>query len=183
MTEKEKARTGQLYFPADPELFSECQMAKQLCFEINHLHPRNLNARDFLIRKLLGSVGASCYMEPPFYFDYGYNTSIGDHFYSNHNLTVLDCARVDIGNHVFIAPNVGIYTATHPLDAKTRNSGMESALPVTIEDNVWIGGSVCILPGVTIGEGAVIGAGSVVVNDVPPRVLAVGNPCRPVRPV
>ncbi|WP_325198983.1 sugar O-acetyltransferase [Oscillibacter sp.] len=183
MTEKEKARAGQLYFPADPELFSECQAAKQLCFEINHLHPRSLETRDFLIRKLLGKVGASCYMEPPFYFDYGYNTIIGDHFYSNHNLTVLDCARVLIGDHVFIAPNVGIYTAAHPLDAQTRNSGMESAAPVTIEDNVWIGGSACILPGVTIGEGAVIGAGSVVANDIPPRVLAVGNPCRPVRPL
>lgn len=183
MTEKEKAKKGMLYRPSDPELFSECQEAKRLCFQINHTDSGWMEKREELIKKLLGEIGESSYMEPPFYFDYGYNTYIGSHFYSNHNLTVLDCARVTIGNHVFIGPNVGLYTPKHPLDAETRNMGLESAAPITIGDNVWIGGSVCVLPGVTIGEGAVIGAGSVVVSDIPPYTVAVGNPCRPVKKV
>ena len=181
MTEKEKARAGQWYFPADQTLFSECQLAKQRCFEINQLHPKFLQKRNALLRELLGSVGTNFYMEPPIFFDYGYNTHIGENFYSNHNLVVLDCARVEIGDHVYIAPNVGIYTATHPLDAAQRASGQEKALPIFIGNCCWIGGNVCVLPGVHIGDNCVIGAGSVVTRDIPANTLAFGNPCRPIR--
>lgn len=181
MTEKEKASAGMIYKPSDPELFSACQKAKQLCFEINHMAPDCIEERNRQIRELLGGIGKEFYMEPPFYFDYGYNTYIGDFFYSNHNLVILDCARVTIGDHVFIAPNVGLYTAKHPLEAALRNEGLESAAPITIEDNVWIGGSACVLPGVTIHEGAVIGAGSVVTSDIEAYTVAVGNPCRVIR--
>ena len=106
---------------------------------------------------------------------------MGDNFYANHNLVILDCAEVIFGDNVFIGPNCGFYTAGHPLDAETRNSGLEFAKPIKIGSNVWIGGNVCVMPGVTIGDGAVIGGGSVVVDDIPAGCVAVGNPCKPVR--
>lgn len=183
MTEKEKAAAGQLYRPADPALLRECQRSKRLCFRINHCRFGGIRRRMRLLRRLLGALGREAYLEPPVYFDYGYNTFIGDHFYSNHNLTVLDTARITIGDHVFIGPNVGLYAPAHPLDIEMRNAGLESAAAITIGNNVWIGGSVCVLPGVHIGDGAVIGAGSVVTHDIPPNVVAVGNPCRPVRSI
>lgn len=181
MTEKEKAAAGQLYRPADPELFRACQRSKRLCARINH-RVRSAS-RNRLLKKLLGHLGSDPYFEPPVYFDYGYNTFVGDHFYGNHNLTVLDTGRITIGDHVFIGPNVGLYAPAHPLDIETRNAGLESAAGITIGNNVWIGGSVCVLPGVHIGDGAVIGAGSVVTHDIPPNVVAVGNPCRPIRAI
>lgn len=181
MTEKEKAAAGQLYRPADPELFRACQRSKRLCARINH-RVRSAS-RNRLLKKLLGHLGSDSYFEPPVYFDYGYNTFVGDHFYGNHNLTVLDTGRITIGDHVFIGPNVGLYAPAHPLDIETRNAGLESAAGITIGNNVWIGGSVCVLPGVRIGDGAVIGAGSVVTHDIPPNVVAVGNPCRPIRAI
>lgn len=183
MTEKEKAAAGQLYRPADPSLFRACQRAKRLCSHINHSFLFRLAGRTRLLKKLLGHLGNASYLEPPVYFDYGYNTFIGDHFYSNHNLTVLDTGKITIGNHVYIGPNVGLYAPAHPLDANTRNMGLEFASAITIGNDVWIGGSVCILPGVTIGDGAVIGAGSVVTRDIPPNVVAVGNPCRPIHKI
>ena len=119
----------------------------------------------------------------PFYCDYGYHIRIGHNFFANTNLVILDGADVTIGDNVFIAPHVGIYTAGHPLDIGRRNAGLEYAYPIRIGNNVWIGGNVVILPGVTIGDGAVIGAGSVVTRDVPAHTLAVGNPCRPLRKI
>ena len=181
MTEKQKAAAGLLYRPMDDQLFSECQRAKWLCFRINHLPTLWRRQRLKLLRKLLGSLGSDSYMEPPVYFDYGYNTFIGKSFYSNHHLTVLDTGKVTIGDHVFIGPNVGLFAPAHPLDIEDRNAGLELAHPITIGNDVWIGGNVCILPGVTIGDGSVIGAGSVVVHDIPPHVVAVGNPCKVVR--
>lgn len=183
MTEQEKAAAGLLYRPLDPALLDRCRRAKQLCFRVNHLPSRWQRRRMALLRRLLGGLGEDAYFEPPVYFDYGYNTFIGDHFYSNHNLTILDSARITIGNHVWIGPNTGLYAPAHPLDAETRDAGLEWGKPITIGDHVWIGGSVCVLPGVTIGEGAVIGAGSVVSRDIPPYVVAVGNPCRPIHSI
>lgn len=183
MTEKEKAAAGLLYRPADKVLLRECRRAKRVCARVNHCVFFRIKRRAHLLRKLLGHVGKNAYFEPPVYFDYGYNTFIGEDFYSNHNLTVLDTARITIGDHVFIGPNVGIYAPAHPLDLKSRDDGLEAAAAITIGNHVWIGGSVCILPGVTIGDGAVIGAGSVVTWDIPANVLAVGNPCRPIRTI
>ena len=181
MTEREKAAAGLPYQPWEPALRAERQRAGELCFAVNQLPPGELARREALLRELLGAMGADCRLVPPVHFDYGYNTRVGDGFYSNCGLTVLDCAAVTIGDRVLIGPNVGIYTALHPLDAAERATGLETARPVTIGSDVWIGGGVTILPGVTIGDRAVIGAGSVVTRDVPAGVLAAGNPCRPIR--
>ena len=187
MTEKEKMLAGELYKASDPELVGLRLRAKALCREYNLLSPA---ASDFeaqrrgLLEALLGGLGAVCSIEPSFFCDYGFNIELGNNFYSNHNLVILDVARVRIGDNVKFGPNCGVYAASHPLDHHSRNVlGIEIAKPVTIEDNVWVGGSACIMPGVTIGAGAVIGAGSVVTKSIPPYTLAVGNPCRVVREI
>lgn len=178
-SEKEKAILGELYNANyDQELIEERNRCKELCYEYNHLRPSNTEERETIIRDLFGKTGNSFLIEQPFYCDYGYNIEIGNNFYANHNLVILDGAKVKIGSNVFIAPNCGIYTAGHPLDATQRNEGLEYAYPVTIGDNVWIGAGVSILPGVIIGEGAVIGAGSLVNKNVPPRVMVAGNPAK-----
>ncbi len=182
MTEKEKAAAGMSYNGfRDDQLRRERQAAQRLLDRYNRTGRTRLKKREKILRSLVGQLGQECVVEQPFYCDFGYNTSIGDHFFSNVHLVILDCARVTIGNHVFIGPNVGLYTASHPFDVEARNRGDESAHPITIGDNVWIGGHVCVMPGVTIGSNAVIGAGSVVTRDIPDGVLAYGNPCRVVR--
>ena len=179
MTEKEKASMGLLYDAnKDEELIKDRAYCKSLCFEYNQLHPDKTCERTALIKKILGKTSNSFLIEQSFICDYGYNIEIGDNFYSNHNCIILDCAKVTFGDNVFIAPNCGFYTAGHPLDAKTRNLGLEYAYPITIGNNVWISGNVVVLPGVTIGDNVVIGAGSVVTKDIPNGVVAAGNPCR-----
>lgn len=178
-SEKEKALSGELYNAiGDQELIADRQRCKDLCHEYNHTLPSDVARREAVIKELLHNVGSSFFVEQPFYCDYGYHIEIGDNFYSNHNLVILDCAKVKIGNNVLIAPNCGIYTAGHPLDAAERNAGLEYAYPITIGDNVWIGAGVSILPGVTIGNNAIVGAGSVVNKDVPDSVVVAGNPAR-----
>ena len=134
-----------------------------------------------MLSRILGNKGTNCTIVSPFYCDYGYNIEVGDNFFANYNFIVLDGNYVRIGDNVWIAPNVGIYAAGHPLDTEERINGLEYAFPVTIGDNVWIGGSVSIIGGVTIGKNSVIGAGSVVIRDIPEGVLAAGNPCRVIR--
>ena len=134
-----------------------------------------------IIRTLFGSTKQEFLIEQPFYCDYGYNIHIGENFYCNVNCVILDAAPVTFGNNVFIAPNCGFYTAGHPFDVNLRNQGLEYAKPITIGNNVWIGAQVCVLPGVTIGDNCVIGAGSVVTKNIPDNSLAVGNPCRVIR--
>ncbi|CAI7351870.1 CPS_collapsed_G0028830.mRNA.1.CDS.1 [Saccharomyces cerevisiae] len=151
--------------------------------EYNTLSPADENKKSQVIRELLGSCTDNFIIEPPFYCDYGSNIYIGDNFYANHNLVILDGAKVVIGDNVFIAPNVGIYTAGHPIDVERRLQGLEYAMPVTIGDNVWIGGGVSIIPGVNIGKNSVIAAGSVVIRDIPENVVAAGNPCKVVRKI
>ena len=182
MTEKEKAAAGLLYAPNhDGELQRLMHEANCLLFKFNTTPPDNRDERQRILHQLLGSLGEGSTILGPFHCDYGSNIHIGRSTFANANLTILDGARVTIGDNVFIAPNVGIYTAGHPLDATTRNKGLEYALPITIGDNVWIGAGVSILPSVTIGDGCVIGAGSVVNRSIPPSTLAVGNPCRAIR--
>lgn len=184
MTEKEKAAAGMLYDANnDAELIDERTRAKGLCFEYNSLHPARLAERGELLRELLGRVGERCHIEQPFYCDYGYNIELGENFYANHGCVILDTARVTFGDNVFLAPMCGFYAAGHPLNAPLRNSGLEYARPIAVGNDVWMGGNVAVLPGVSIGDGSVIGAGSVVTRDVPAGVVAVGNPCRVLRRV
>lgn len=182
MTEKDKCRQGLLYDANyDAELLKERENAKEVLFEYNRLRPSQQEERSRLLKQLLGKTGKELIIEPPFACDYGYNIEVGENFYANVNLVILDGAKVSIGDNVFLAPTVGIYTAGHPLDVAQRNRGLEYAYPVTIGNNVWIGAGAHILPGVKIGDNTVIGAGSVVTKDIPSGVLAVGNPCRVVR--
>ncbi|WP_314590784.1 sugar O-acetyltransferase [Paenibacillus terrigena] len=184
MTEKEKAAQGYLYNGNyDQELIDERTYAKGLCYEHNQLHPQKLAERAAILRKLFGKTAEAFHIEQPFYCDYGYNIEIGNNFYANHNCIMLDCATITFGDNVFIAPNCGFYTAGHPLDVEQRNEGLEIAFPITVGNNVWIGGGVSVLPGVTIGDNSVIGAGSVVTKDIPPGVIAAGNPCRVIRSI
>ena len=140
-----------------------------------------MKEREAIIRDLLGKTGKQFLIEQPFYCDYGYNIEVGENFYANVNCVMLDGARIIFGDNVFIAPNCGFYTAGHPLDVPRRNQGLEYAYPITVGNNVWIGAQVCVLPGVTIGDNCVIGAGSVVTKSIPANSLAVGNPCRVIR--
>ena len=147
------------------------------------MDPTKIKARIQMIKNLFGKTTSRLYIEPPFYCDYGYNIEVGDNFYSNYNLTILDCAKVKIGDNVMIAPNVSIFTAGHPVDPILRVEGWEYAQPIEIGDNVWIGGNTVINPGVKIGANTVIGSGSVVTKDIPENVVAAGNPCKVIREI
>lgn len=182
MSEKEKMLKGHLYQPYTNELYQDREFCKQVLFEYNHLNPKKKQERDLILKRLIHCAGELC-IEPPFYCSYGYNISIGLNFYSDVHLTILDKAKVKIGNNVILGPNVNIYTSSHPFNEMERIKGMEYAKPVIIYDNVWIGGNVTILPGVKIHQGAIIGAGSVVTHDIPPYTIAAGNPCEMIRSI
>lgn len=180
-SEKEKMISGKPYKAFDDELVNERRYAKELIFDFNSFRPNEIVNRNGLIKRLLGKIGNSFIIEPPFRCDYGYNIEIGENFYSNYNLIILDCAKVLIGDNVIIGPNVSIYTAGHPVHYEIRNQGYEYTVPVSIGNNVWIGGNAVINPGVTIGDNSVIGSGSVVTKDIPGNVIAAGNPCKVLR--
>ena len=180
-TELEKMIAGELYHQT-PELLELRLRTRDLLYEHNRCHPRELERRRELIKKMFAQVGEEYFIELPFHVDYGFNVTIGENFFANNNLTLLDVCPITIGDDVLLAPNVGIYTAGHVLDPRLRReTGAEFGQPVTIGNNVWVGANVTILPGVTIGADTVIGAGSVVTKDLPAGVLAVGNPCKVVR--
>ena len=177
-TEMQKMVDGEVYYPYVPEIMNTLLNAKEICFDYNHLKPKEIDKRKEIIKKLFKKTGKEFYIEPPFYCDYGFNISIGENFYANHNLVILDACEVTFGDNVFIGPNVGIYTPGHPIDVELRNKGLELGKKITIGNNVWIGGNVCMVPGVTIGDNVTIGAGSVVTKDIPSNVTAFGNPCK-----
>ena len=183
MTEFEKMISGLPYNAEVSDLRAMRQRAARLCHRLEGLDPAEEEERLSLLKELLGRTGETLTINHGFKCDYGSNITVGEQFYANYNLVVLDCAPVVFGDNVFIAPNCGFYTAGHPLDYPTRNSGVEFAKAITVGDNVWIGGGVTVLPGVTIGSGAVIGAGSVVAHDIPVNVVAVGNPCKVIRTI
>ncbi|MGQ7790952.1 sugar O-acetyltransferase [Faunimonas sp. B44] len=182
-SEKEKMLAGALYDATDPELQADMERAQLLLRELNALDMADRHRHAALLSALFGRIGAGTVVKTPFRCDYGANIAFGEGGFVNYGCIFLDCARIAIGDRVQIAPAVQIYTATHPLDAATRASGLESALPVTIGDDVWIGGGAIVLPGVTIGDRAVIGAGAVVTCDVPADSLAAGNPARVLRAI
>ncbi len=184
MTEKEKRDSGVLYDANnDRDLGVEMLKCKDICFKYNCIKPTKTKKRAKIIKKLLGKTCDNYTILAPFWCDYGYNIEIGDNFFANHNCVILDGAKVKFGDNVFIAPNCGFYTAGHPVDSARRNAGLEYAYPITVGNNVWIGGGVQVMPGVTIGSNVVIGGGSVVTHDIPDNVIAVGNPCRVLREI
>ena len=181
-TEKEKMLAGLIYDATNSELMAELQATRETLYEFNALRPSETGRMKEILKSLLGHTGDDEFtINQLFRCDYGRQISIGKRFFANFNFTVLDEARVAIGDDCFIGPNVSIYTACHSTDPIERNTRQEWAKPVTIGNNVWIGGSVTILPGVTIGDNVTIGAGSVVVGDIPSNTVAVGNPCRVVK--
>ncbi len=183
MNQKERMLAGLPYKAWLDGLAEERLENKKRIYKYNNLPPEAEKEQDELIRQILGKTGENVHIEAPFHCDYGYNIEVGENFFANYNLTVLDVGKVRIGKNAQIAPNVSIYTAGHPIHPESRNSGYEYGIEVTIGDNVWIGGNVCIMPGVTVGDNVVIGAGSVVTKDIPGSVIAVGNPCRVVRKI
>ena len=183
MNQKERMLAGLPYKAWLDGLAEERLENKKRIYKYNNLPPDAEKEQDELIRQILGKTGENVHIEAPFHCDYGYNIEVGENFFANYNLTVLDVGKVRIGKNAQIAPNVSIYTAGHPIHPDSRNSGYEYGIEVTIGDNVWIGGNVCIMPGVTVGDNVVIGAGSVVTKDIPDSVIAVGNPCRVVRKI
>lgn len=176
-----KMLRGERYDAGNPVFLEKLAFTRDRLWELNSLRPSDVTRHEEILRELLGSVGANLHVNAPFRCDYGCNIHVGDNFFANFNLTILDEAEVRIGSNVFIGPNVSIYTACHPLDEEGRNRLIEWAEPVTIGDSVWIGGSVVICPGVEIGARCVIGAGSVVTRSLPPDSLAVGNPAHVIR--
>lgn len=181
MTEKQKMLMGIIYNAEEACLIEERNRAKSLTKQYNESRQEDRDHRKYLMGQIFGKLGQNVHLEAPFYLDYGYRTTIGDDFFSNFNLTILDGGGVEIGDRVFVGPNVGIYTANHPTDVRRREKGYEWALPVKIGNKVWIGGGVTILPGVTIGDNTVIAAGSVVTKDIPANVVAAGNPCKVIK--
>ena len=182
MNQKERMLKGLPYLANEDGLFEERQRAKELCYRINNCEPSDFDMRNRYLRVLLNNSSEKIYIEPPFRCDYGSNIYIGDNFYANYNLTVLDCAKVTIGENVLIGPNVCITTAGHPIHYLSRRK-YEYADEIAIGNNVWIGANVVINPGVKIGDNSVIGSGSVVTKDIPSDVVAVGNPCKVLREI
>ena len=188
MTIQERMAACQLFTDDDahyPEeaaaLAAARHRGKVLCHQINHLHPDDIPQRQALLKQLFAASGEHVWLEPPIYAAYGSNTTVGDHVYFNFGVTLVDDYKITIGSHVLFAPHVSIAVTSHPLHPALRQRGEMYALPVVIGDWVWIGTGAILCPGVTIGEGSVVGAGSVVTRDVPPLVFAAGNPCRVIR--
>ncbi|CAM3948535.1 MULTISPECIES: sugar O-acetyltransferase [Pseudoalteromonas] len=181
ITEFEKMLAGLPYKASEPELVKARSLAKLACHQFNLADPTTPHVRIKILAELLKFKGKA-YLEPMFYCDYGFNIELGDNFYANHNLTILDVCKVTIGNNVMFGPNVMISTATHPIDPIERRS-TESGSPITIGNDVWLGGNVSVLPGVSIGDRCVIGAGSVVTKNIPANSVAVGNPCKVIRSI
>ena len=180
-TEKDKMLEGALYNALDPQLSQERRQARLLFKKLNDTTDEQGELRKRILQELIGQAGEGLWIEPPFYCDYGSNISVGDKVFFNFNCVVLDVMPVSIGSYTLFGPNVQIYTATHPLDWQERASGLEYAKPISIGAHVWVGGGAIICPGVSIGDRAVIGAGSVVTKDIPADVFAAGNPCRVIR--
>lgn len=179
----ERMESGKLFYAGDPELVQAKLRCKELLYDFNHARPSQAGEMLALLGQLLGAMGEGCWIEPPLYVNWGSRIALGDHVYANTGLTVIDDTFVTIGSHVMLGPRVTISAATHPVDPELRRQAYQYDLPVTIEENVWVGAGATILPGVTIGKNSVIGAGSVVDRDIPPDVVAAGVPCRVLREI
>ena len=184
LSEKEKMLQQKLYDANyDKDLEADRLRCKTLCQEYNRLPVGDIDERHEFIKRILGKTGEHVHIEPDFWCDYGYRIEVGENFYANHGLVILDAGGVTFGHDVFIAPLCGFHTSGHPIDYERRNRGLEYAYPITVGSNVWFGAGVQVMPGVTIGDNVVIGGGSVVVHDIPSDCVAAGNPCRVIRPI
>jgi maltose O-acetyltransferase len=180
-TQRERMLAGDLYSAVDPELAEQRERAASLLQRFNTSNPSDLSHRVGLLRELLGSLGEGAEIVPPLHCDYGYQVHIGAATFVNCGAVFLDVATITLGDHVQVGPNVQFLTATHPLEPQLRATGLESARPIDIASNVWLGGGAIILPGISIGENTVVGAGSVVTKSIPANVVAAGNPARVIR--
>ena len=183
MEKMQKPCLGSLFAADSEELVRQRRSCQDLCFAYNQILPSQTEQRKKLIKQIFGKTGENILVEPSFWCDYGFHIEVGENFYANHNCVILDGAKVTFGDNVFIAPNCGFYTAGHPIDAKQRRDGLEYAAPITVGNDVWFGGNCIVLPGVTIGDNCVIGAGSVVNRSIPSGHVAAGNPCRILRKI
>ena len=183
MTEREKMLAEMLYDPTDKELVEMRNYARKACKEFNECDPMDIEKRTKILKDLFGSTKENIYIEPSFRCDYGKNIHVGEYFYANFNCVILDVAEVIIGKNCMLAPNVAIYTATHPIDPTERNSGIEYAKKIVIGDNCWIGGNSVICPGVTLGHNVVVGAGAVVTKSFGDNVVIAGNPAKVIKTI
>lgn len=181
MSWREDCEAGLLYDATAPEREAAHLRCADLCWQYNQTKPSDTQAREKLLRQIFGKLGKDPYVEPTVFFGFGSNVEAGDRFFANNNCVFVDPGKITFGDDVKIGPQCGFYTALHPLDAALRATGAETAKPIRVGNNVWFGGGVKVLPGVTIGDNAVIGAGSVVTHDIPANALAYGNPCQVVR--
>ena len=183
MTTRERMQSGKLYFCTDEEIAKEQLECLEILYDYNHTRPSESQKRDQILKNLLAEIGENCYIEPPLHANWGKYTHFGNNVYANFNLTLVDDTDIFVGDNVMFGPNVIIATAGHPVDPPLREKVAQFNIPVRIGKNVWIGAGAIVLPGVTIGDHSVIGAGSVVTKDIPPNVVAVGNPCRVLREI
>ena len=183
MTTRERMQSGKLYFCTDEEIAKEQLECLEILYDYNHTRPSESQKREQILKNLLAEIGENCYIEPPLHANWGKYTHFGNNVYANFNLTLVDDTDIFVGDNVMFGPNVIIATAGLPVDPPLREKVAQFNIPVRIGKNVWIGAGAIVLPGVTIGDHSVIGAGSVVTKDIPPNVVAVGNPCRVLREI
>ncbi|MBF1249501.1 MAG: sugar O-acetyltransferase [Lachnospiraceae bacterium] len=184
MSEKDKQHTGEVYFPGDPEIFEEQIQYQEKLYDYNQTRPSEQEKRTNLLKEMFAEIGENCYIEPPFHANFGgHHCHFGKNVYANYNLTAVDDTHIYVGDNTMIAPNVILASAAHPLDPEERRKGYQYNQPVHIGKNCWLGAGVIVVPGVSIGDDTVIGAGSVVTKDIPSGVVAVGNPCRVIKEI
>lgn len=184
MSHKEQLHSGKLYLPNDDEILKEQFDRLEKLYDYNSTRPHEGQKREALLKEMFAEIGDNCYIEPPFHANFGgKHCHFGNGVYANFNLTCVDDTHIFVGDHTMIGPNVTLASASHPVSPELREKGYQYNLPVRIGKNCWLGAGVIVVPGVTVGDGSVIGAGSVVTKDVPPNVVAVGNPCRVLRPI
>ena len=183
MNSKDKMHNKEIYFCNEEALMEEQSQYLDLLYDFNQTRPTQMPQREAILKQLLAEVGENCYIEPPLRANWGKHTHLGKNVYANFNLTLVDDTHIYIGDYVMIGPNVTLSTAGHPIEPEWRKKSAQFNIPIKIENNVWIGANAVVLPGITIGENSVIGAGSIVTKDVPANVVAFGNPCRVVRAI
>lgn len=184
MTEKDKMHTGDLYLPGDDEIIKKQQECLEKLYDFNQTRPSEMDKRNAMLKDMLAEVGEGCYIEPPFHANFGgHHVHFGNFVYANFNFTAVDDTHIYVGDYTMFGPNVTLATAGHPILPELRKKAYQYNMPIHIGRNCWLGSGVCVMPGVTIGDNTVIGAGSVVTSDIPANVVAYGTPCKVIREI